>query len=957
MSKRVVIPVIVLLLALLVWIFSGSIVDGLEGLKNVDPKIRETWESWLRIGAASIAIIAGVFALPVNIINFKKMLKGNSVDSKILLNKYYKELHHSCELIDLSLVDVKFSEYAREVENKVTLPAVYQEMDVVPCHPQANEDKSVELEEKSQLKLHEQQRQALIQATAKEKNKIVVVRGDPGAGKSMFMDNLAGLVAESHITNPDRNLPTVFQRIPIIRIRLRTVAMQCKEFGLQAEMLITAMLNEITQLVGETEGEPTWNALKVDLLDYGVILLDGLDEVPELDGIRAEMLVAIDALHEQLGEQARLIITSRPHVFEGDHKYWLNGFSCLELQPMTNDQVESFISNWYLLLRRPTQTKDNALETAHTLFLDLLDRDYLLDPARRPLILTLLTSLHFSRNLLPHSRAELYKDAIDLMLERWTTRIHKDHPDYPLDEFERKALAEDVDRKLALQKLAMSASRNKTLQISSVQIKGEFADHIPSSSANNLLDFIRYRSGILKPGKDNNYEFYHRSFQDYLAALEIAEMHDWQDEMDRLLKEEGRDWWEQTFLLLISAKVSSNSKPDAVSLLLRYVPEKNADLSLTNADYEWLFLAARATIEQQKPLRYYENPQYITLRENLAYHLLRLVEGEYDHEIAQREEAGRLLGELGDPRPGVGVVINKESDEKIPDIIWKEIPSGQFQMGFTDKEVKKGSWEKFSTPRHTVKVGKFKMSRHLITNAQYACFIQAGGYQTERYWRDSKESLKWLSGEKADLSLLNDSKDLKKRYQDWIEKDTDRKQPRFFEQKKWKNPNHPVIGICWYEALAFCRWLQETASYKDKTIRLPTEAEWEYAARDSKGLRYSWGNKADPKLGNYRDTGLEQTSTVGLFLPSKEFGLSGMSGNTWEWTSSRWGKRSNSPDFTYENWKNQNDQRDILDEHSLRIVRGGSFNDFSGNVRCAVRDGYLPGDRSYGMGLRVVCLD
>ncbi|HIQ15279.1 MAG TPA: hypothetical protein EYH38_06880, partial [Leucothrix sp.] len=647
---------------------------------------------------------------------------------------------------------------------------------------------------------------------------------------------------------PEKQLPQEFHRKPLIRIRLRAVAMKCKENGIEAEMLLNAMQEEISKLLKDKKaGQETWDALKDDLLDHGIILLDGLDEVPEVDGIRAEMLVAIDGLREQLGEQAHLIITSRPHVFEGDHKYWLKGFRCLELQPMTNNQIERFINNWYQLLRRPEQTKETVLKNAHNLFIDLLDRDYLLDPARRPLILTLLTSLHLASNILPHSRAKLYEEAIDLMLERWTGRIRKDHPDYPLDEFERKALEEDVDRKLALQKLAMTASRAKTLEITVNQIKGEFADFIPSSNANNLLDFIRYRSGILKPATGDKFEFYHRSFQDYLAALEIAEMNDWQDEMDALLREEkGLDWWEQTFMLLVSAKVSGNSKPDAVSLLLRYVPEKNNKKPLSEEDYKWLFLAARATIEQQKkPLMQYKNPQYLLLRENLTHHLLTLVNGEYERAISLRAEAGRLLGELGDPREGVSTKVIKATGKRVPDIDWQELPSGQFQMGFSDEEAEKG-YEKLSTPKHTVKVNTFNISRYLITNVQYQCFIDAGGYQEKKYWRDTKASLQWLEGKQADFSLLDDDKYIQKSYKEFLENDIERKQPRFFETKKWNNPNHPIVGICWYEALAFCRWLEETEVYKGKVIRLPTEAEWEYAARDSKGLRYSWGNKPDP---------------------------------------------------------------------------------------------------------------
>ncbi len=80
---------------------------------------------------------------------------------------------------------------------------------------------------------------------------------------------------------------------------------------------------------------------------------------------------------------------------------------------MSNGQIELFINNWYQLLREArNRSKEAAQKKAHQLFVELQNRDYLLEPARRPLILTLLTSLHFSRELLPHSRAELYQEAV-----------------------------------------------------------------------------------------------------------------------------------------------------------------------------------------------------------------------------------------------------------------------------------------------------------------------------------------------------------------------------------------------------------------------------------------------------------------------------------------------------------------------------------------------------------------
>jgi len=957
--------IVVLILALLVWLNADSILNLFEYFKAVDPEVRKTSESWLRIIAAIFAIIITMINAPFAIKNLRKVLKGDSIDSRTLYKEYYQALYNSCESIDLSLVDSKFKERQSGIKNHFTLPVVYQEMDVVSCDHEKQDGDKQHNEDALQLKSIKETRKPLIEAVSEDEYNRVVILGDPGSGKSMFIDNLSWQIAASQLNKSETSLSANFQHKPILRIRLRSIAMQCRNGVIDSEVLIVAMKQDIAVLLNdENKAEQLWTSLKVDLFEFGIILFDGLDEVPVEKGIRKEVLEAIVEIEKQLGEKAKLIITSRTYVFEDDYKYWLSNFKCLDLQKMSSPQVESFINNWYLLLRKPTHTQENVLTEAHSLYLDLLDRESLLDPARSPLILTLLISMHHTKGILPHSRAELYKEAIDLMLERWTSRISLEHPDYPLDSYIRKAIADDIDRKLSLQKLAMSAHSKETLQIPVIEIHGLFSKHVEEDmNATVLFDFIRYQSGILKPGKDqNHFEFYHRSFQDYLAALEIAEMTDWQDKIINYLKTEGKDWWEQTYLLLVSAKVSGGSKPDAVNLISRCMPDNLEYQTYSTEQWEWLFLAAKATIEQQKPLiRYAESP-YLQLRKHLSNSLLYLVESDREQNISLREKAGMLLGELGDPREGVTIIKNKEGKPKrfrngfIPDIDWVDIPEGNFKMGLLKKEVK-NSWDEFATPRHKVSVKFFEVSRYPVTNAQYECFIKAGGYENDEYWRDTKESLGWLKNKEADLSLFDDNPDLKKQYKEFLDNDTDRTQPYLWEEKKWNNPNHPVVGICWYEALAFCRWLETTEVCNGSKIRLPTEVEWEYMARGSDNYDYSWGggSSSDQPLGNYSDTGLNKTSTVGLFSKGLAFGLHDLSGNIWEWTSSRWGENSKEPGFIYQEWKNYSDkERDKLDTHSLRVIRGGSYYSSSDYVRCAIRDRILPYFRLNGLGFRVV---
>ncbi len=958
-----------LLIAIAVIIFFFLLIAGLHkqvaaflnhfmGLNGDD---LDVLEKRLSVIGNSVAILTAVTTgLGFLIKKFRASQPDDRVpplpSSRELLKAYYQKLHDICESIELSLVDAKFIEFARSVKNAITLPVVYMEMDVLPYRP-AKED----TDGGGRMHLRGEERKTTLQAIAEDKYRRVVVLGDPGSGKSMFVDNLAWLVAGTHLGQIDGRLPPVLRHLPVVRVRLRSAAWSCRQDGFN---LVQAMRNDMVALLGEAQGEACWAVLEPEVLERGLILLDGLDEVPEAENMRTDTLAAIDALVKKLGPQARLVITSRPYVFEGKQRSWLDAFACLELQAMDNGQVERFIEHWYLLLREVRQrSEEEARGKAHELFVELQERDYLLDPARRPLILTLLASLHLAYEMLPHSRAKLYEEAIALMLERWTQRIYRDNPDYPLEEYERKILKEsDATRKTALQRLALQANRDKTLQIADWKIKGLFSDCLPEDcNASNLLDFIRYRSGILKPGLGKHFEFYHRSFQDYLAALEITEKPEWQDDIEALLRKEGKDWWGEVFLLLVSAKVAGNSKPEAVSLLSRFVPEVLDYAHYPEAEWQWLFLSARAVIEQQKPLQSYASPHYAKLRRLLTAHLRCLVEDGHGLPVELRAEAGRLLGELGDPRAGVNVLIGDDGkpllfdidgqQARLPEFDWVPVPGGRFMMGSEDEDGEAYATEK---PAHPVDVGAFQISRYLVTNAQFACFVKAGGYEDERYWLKPKAALDWLRSGKADLSLLDDNPDWKKSYENWLAQEKTRRQPWFWEQRKRNNPNHPVAGVSWYEALAFCNWLNASGHYPGE-IRLPSEAEWEYAARGRSGLIYSWGGNPDPALGNYAETQLGRTSAVGLFPPGKAFGLCDMSGNVWEWTSSRWGKRANDPDFTYADWDRQNAQRDNLEEVESRFIRGGSWFSQSGDVRCAVRDWYPPSYRGGDLGFRLLC--
>ena len=181
--------------------------------------------------------------------------------------------------------------------------------------------------------------------------------------------------------------------------------------------------------------------------------------------------------------------------------------------------------------------------------------------------------------------------------------------------------------------------------------------------------------------------------------------------------------------------------------------------------------------------------------------------------------------------------------------------------------------------------------------------------------------------------------------------------------------NHPMVNVTWHDALAYCRWLTDTLHHWEQTpeplarllreqgwqITLPSEAQWEKAARGDDGREFPWGEKADPNCANYGETRIGATSPVGCFpAGASPYGILDMSGNVWERTRSLWGKDWGTPDFRYpydaaDGRENLNAERDFA-----RELRGGAFYNYFGSLRCAHRFGDLPINWYWLLGFRVV---
>lgn len=249
------------------------------------------------------------------------------------------------------------------------------------------------------------------------------------------------------------------------------------------------------------------------------------------------------------------------------------------------------------------------------------------------------------------------------------------------------------------------------------------------------------------------------------------------------------------------------------------------------------------------------------------------------------------------------------------------IPSGEFLMGAADGEPDE-------RPVHRVRVREFFMGRFPVTNDEYAHFVRATGHPSPGV---------------RGLPLIASGQ-------------FDREFNEFAAPYIWQNGeppaghgSHPVVLVTYDDASAYCAWL---SLMLNRSVRLPTEAEWEKAARGGvESARYPWGDDIDAAHCNYlADPAAKRhrgTRPTGTYAPNA-YGLCDVSGNVWEWIADWYGS-----DYYGE--------RDAVDPQgpatgSLRIVRGGSWaTEDPSMIRCAHRHSVPADTYAYSIGFRIVC--
>ncbi|MGH7491108.1 MAG: SUMF1/EgtB/PvdO family nonheme iron enzyme [bacterium] len=858
------------------------------------------------------------------------VFKGkNKAQIKGLRNAYLSHLFEEARRLSLSGIDPKAA--SSERESRLQLDAVYTALLTQSSEELATPEKAGRMD-------REQRRLSALEQLNRHQH--LVLPGDPGSGKSTFVNFVALCLTGEGLGRAEANLKLLKRPLPAedvekkqrpqpwthgaplpLRVILRDFAAQ----GLPA-IGSTATAEHLWQFIAAELGRHNLadyaQHLRAELLDIGgLLLLDGLDEVPEAHQRRQQLKQAVEDFVGCYGK-CRVLVTSRTYAYQ-KQDWRLNNFAETALAPFTEIQIQHFIKHWYAHIAAVRgMSPDDAQGRAVLLKRAIAGSMRLQGLAERPLLLTLMASLHAWRGgSLPERREELYSDTVDLLLDWWESPKVVREPGGQV-RVEQSSLAEylTVDRKKVrelLNELAYEAHAAQPELTGTADVaEDSLLSGLMRLSTNpdvrlpRLIEYLSQRAGLLLPRGVQVYTFPHRTFQEYLAACYLTD-YDYPDKVAQLARQDPNRWREVA--MLAGAKAARGSA-STIWLLADalcetdYSPDRIPAADVWGAHLAGQALAETADLKQLNP----RNQQKLTRVQEWLVQILRM----NDFHATERVHAGESLARLGDTRKAVTTLDHME-------FCW--VPGGEFWLGHEDESDAKPHLNKHLSSDYWI-------SRFPITVAQYQLFVTAVDHKPE------------------DPRCLKDSL------------------------------NRPVRYVTWHEAIKFCDWLtkhwREQGMFADnRRVQLPSEAEWEKAARggvkvpaeylvrpihalfqesrpsleenETPKQSFPWGDEVNANCANYGETKIGDTSTVGCFSGGvSPCGCEEMAGNVWEWTRSLYKPYPYAPKDGRENLK--------APDSVSRVVRGGSFHDNSRRVRCSYREGFDPNDRYDVIGFRVV---
>jgi formylglycine-generating enzyme required for sulfatase activity len=696
-----------------------------------------------------------------------------------------------------------------------------------------------------------------------DKYPCIILLGDPGSGKTTALEHLAYELADE----PDK-LPV------LLRLSEFESGMTVDEF--------------IAQSWGGSEQAGHWGAVELvanleGYLEAGKLFFffDALNEMPR-EGYKERAQALRQFIDHWSPQGNRFLVTCRVL----DYGEELAGLQRVEVQPFEDAQIKEFLQrelpeDWQRLWQALTKT-DRPIQNPKSKIQNLIEL------ARNPYMLTMIVDIFIEDGELGQNRAELLSRFSQILMEwarqkcaasEWLeAEVQQEVLSIMAFEMQRRAGAGTV----------VETGLLKTVMPETVQTHpGWPARPAPPE---RVLRLAASANIIELPVDRSSVRFYHQLLQEYFSAWQmlrqnpasLAEYWRWPWlEADMPLWERPEDnydplppppptGWEETTIL--AAGLMPENDDQLVRTLLQVNP----------------VLAGRCLYEGQARVD----------KETHRVVIDRLLSTIARPEVALRIRiaAGEVLGYLGDPRLGQMATI----------------PAGKFLMGEGREQ-------------HKLVLPAYRIGKYPLTNAEYARFIEAGGYRAKRWWTEAG----WAQRENP-----------------WGQNEP-WTQPGYWDDGRFNKPNQPVVGVSWYEAVAYCHWLSAETG---QPYRLPSEAEWEKSVRGTDGRRYPWGNDFEASRLNVREGAqiVYATTPVGIYPTGVgPYGLSDGAGNVWEWCATKWGKVY-PYDVKEDEWRDE-----YLDGTDVRVLRGGSWFNVTDSARVSARDWYLQVSRFRSLGCRL----
>jgi formylglycine-generating enzyme required for sulfatase activity len=754
-----------------------------------------------------------------------------------------------------------------------------------------------------------------------------VLLGEPGSGKTTFLYFIAHALATGDEGSLSRWPAAQRDHLPIL-VHLRELAPWLGASGADPETDAGLLWDFLLHDLRERNLGFLDEVLREEV-EQGrfVLLLDGLDEIP------AELASSVSRSIEDFEEDhpaGRYLISSRTLAYQSlASRLPEYRFPVATLSPLSQERIDRFIDAWYAAIAGAAGIGRHLSREQAARLREAVRRPGLRAMAGNPMLLTVMALVHAQRGEVPEARAQVYEQALGILLWRRERQRRGNEP--RLTDLLRAAGRDRIDLIMLLERIAFGVRGGRrdgwleTEGCDPVSGIGEDAlieivrglhpeKHLDWGQ--KVVDLLKLRSGLIAETQPGALCLPHRGLQEYLAGSYLAHSPDFAADAAGLVEE--RRTWRETILNAVGFLVH-NQREIARPLQLADVLCSTRPPS-DDTGWRRIRLAGEVLLEIGLA-RVREDDAGSRLLGQVARRMAALLERGV-LSAAERSQAGDVLGRLGDPRfdhARFRLPQNFRGErEKAIGLI--SVKPGAFPMGSREGDLEARADELGNPPGLAIDY-RYWIGRYPVTVAAFDAFVRAAGYETKEWW--DRQGWSWRN-------------------------ECERQAPRGWEVQRGYG-NRPVVGVTWFEGMAYAAWLDAQLRMhtghipEGYLLRLPTEAEWEKAARGEEGRRYAWGDDWDAERGNVGER-IAHPTAVGIYpLGATPTGAMDMTGNVLEWCLT-----------AYRPYPYTADGRDNPGNSGARVARGGSWLRDGGIARAACRLHFPPQSANGDLGFRLV---